>query len=349
MEYTMQKNKGNIAVLGAAGFAGRHICESLLENGYTVHGYSNSQPAERTGHKNFTFFELDINNALTLEGALQYDCLINATGFVAGVGYNTKNHHSMESTNFLLMKSAADLAYEQARYFIQISSACVYSNEMSEGAREDEGLIGLPDPANHGYGIGKRKGEEYTRLLFAGQSRAYTIVRPYNLYGPGDDFSDKAHVIPALINKFLFDEKIDVWGSGDQVREFVFVKDFANCITEIVEKQPNGVMNISGGRERAISIRELVMMLESIIQSGKTINFGAGGPGGQLIKFGNCEKMQHHQLHLSTRLEKGLRETVLWRLEKLKNQPRKIDYLPEIPKEESLETPGIIVHSDSDR
>ncbi|MCA9733244.1 MAG: NAD-dependent epimerase/dehydratase [Deferribacteres bacterium] len=326
----MKKNKQVIAVLGASGFAGDHICESLLEKGYTVHAYSQAKPKVLKNHRDYTFFELDVNNAHSLEGALQYDCIVNATGFVGGVGYNAKNHQQMETSNFLLMKSAADLAYEQARYFIQISSACVYANEVSEGAREDEGFIGLPDAANHGYGVGKRKGEEYTKLLFAGQSHACTIVRPYNLYGPGDDFSDKAHVIPALINKLLFDEDVHVWGNGDQVREFVFVKDFAECIASIVEKQPKGILNISGGKDQAISIRELVTMLESIIQSGKKISFDTGGLSGQLVKYGDNGKMRQFDLQLKTQLVDGLRETILWRLEELKEQPQKIDHLPEI-------------------
>ncbi|KAA3615505.1 MAG: NAD(P)-dependent oxidoreductase [Calditrichaeota bacterium] len=321
----MSTKSQTIAVLGANGFAGRHICQSLLEKGEIVHGYSRSCPEALLQNGNFTYYECDISKANSLEGSLQYDCLINATGRVAGVGYNSHHHREMETGNFLLMMNAADLAYEQAKYFIQISSACVYANEVSEGADESQGFVDLPDPANRGYGIGKRKGEEYTKLLFAGQSRAFTIIRPYNLYGPGDDFSEKSHVIPALINKLLFEENVDVWGDGTQLREFVYVKDLAGCISQIAAEKPNGVFNICGGKENILSIRELVTELENIIQSGKNISFGDTGHTGQIRKYGNNKKMQDLGLRLQTPIDIGLRETVLWRLQTLENQPEFVD------------------------
>lgn len=319
------ENKQTIAVLGVNGFAGQHICKSLLNAGAIVHGYSRNLPLELQTYSNFKFYELDLQNAASLEGELQYDCVINAAGVVAGVGYNSENHHEMETSNFLLMKCAADLAYEQAKYFIQISSACVYANEVSEGAEESQGFIGEPDPANRGYGIGKRKGEEYTRLLFAGQQRAYTILRPYNLYGPGDNFSDRAHVIPALIDKLFFADQIQVWGSGRQVREFVFVRDLAECVMKISQIQPQGIFNICGGKSHAVSIRNLVYMLEKIVQSGKLIKFNSSGPEGQLNKFGNNHKMLQLGLRTPTQLMDGLQETVLWRLQKLEEQPRRVE------------------------
>ncbi len=321
----MKKKRQTIAVLGANGFAGRHICKKLMDAGAAVHGYSRNFPLELEAWPRFSFFEFDLKKAASLEGTLQYDVVINATGHVAGVGYNASHQREMETENFLLMMHAADMAYEQAKYFIQISSACVYSNEVSEGAEESQGFVGEPDPANRGYGIGKRKGEEYTRLLFAGQSRAFTTLRPYNLYGPGDDFSDRAHVIPALVNKLFFDEKVEVWGSGEQLREFLFVRDFADVVAKIASLQPNGVLNICGGKAHVVSIHNLVYTLEKIVQSGKQIQFTGEGPTGQMVKFGDNSKMLEQGLHTPTQLYDGLQETVLWRLQNLQAQPKVIE------------------------
>ena len=62
------------------------------------------------------------------------------------------------------------------------------------------------------------------------------IARPYNAYGPRDDFRvDRCHVIPALINKAMNakDGRFKVWGDGLATRSFLFVDDFARGLLEI--------------------------------------------------------------------------------------------------------------------
>ncbi|MDQ7052457.1 MAG: NAD(P)-dependent oxidoreductase [candidate division KSB1 bacterium] len=307
-----------IAVLGGNGFLGWHTTRALLERGYEVHVYSRHACEMDERHPRLTCFNLDIRLANQLPGADEYNAVINATGRVAGVGYNASHHSEMLVENFELMRHAADLAANQARYFVQISSACVYANEVSAGAREEQGFLGEPDAANYGYGWGKRMGEIYTRTRFTEVDKPALVLRPYNLYGPRDDFSEHAHVIPSLIRKFLFHDEIQVWGDGSQVREFVYVEDLAQSIALAVERRLTGTLNVCGGKANAITIRELVELIERIMQTGKPIRFKAKGPVGQLQKFGNPELARQYELPVSMSLFEGLQRTIHWYLQHIK-------------------------------
>ncbi len=311
-----------IAVLGGNGFVGWHTTWALLERGYEVHVYSRHACEMDERHPRLTYFNLDIRLAKQLPGADAYDAVINATGRVAGVGYNASHQSEMLIENFELMRHAADLAANQARYFVQISSACVYANEVSAGAREEQGFLGEPDAANYGYGWGKRMGEIYTRTRFAEADRPVLVLRPYNLYGPRDDFSEHAHVIPSLIRKFMFHDEIQVWGDGSQVREFVYVEDLAQAIALAVERGLTGTLNVCGGKANAVTIRKLVELIEQIMQTGKPIRFGTGGPSGQPFRYGIPEKAKRQGLSLQTSLEQGLRRTIEWYKAKLENTGR---------------------------
>ena len=321
----MTGKQKRVAVLGGNGFVGRRVTDVLLQRGHEVHIYSRHAMDVNRDHPNLCRFNLDIRLARQLPGADEYDAVVNATGRVAGVGYNSTHQSEMLVENFELMRHAADLAAAQARYFVQLSSACVYANEVSAGAREEQGMVGDPDAANYGYGWGKRMGEIYTQTRFDEIQKPVVILRPYNLYGPGDDFSEHAHVIPSLIRKFIFEPEVRVWGDGSQIREFVFVDDLAKSIVEAIERRLTGVFNVCGGRKFAVTIADLVEAIEAILQTGKPVVYQKSGPSGQPVRFGNPEKAQSVQIQSVTPLTQGLRRTIGWYL----SQIQRDETLPE--------------------
>jgi GDP-L-fucose synthase len=310
-----------IAVLGGSGFAGGHITRRLLAEDCEVHVYSRHPEALKISHPRLKLFHVDLRRQKHLQGSGIYDAIVNATGRVAGVGYNAIHQSEMLVANFEAMKSAANIAAGQARYFIQISSACVYANEVSAGAREEQGFIGEPDPANWGYGWGKRMGEVYTKAIMQERRVPFMILRPYNLYGPFDMLNERSHVIPALIQKFARQTEIYVWGDGSQVREFLYVEDFADTVCALIKKKAEGTVNVCRGRENAVTLRELVACLQEIFQSDKRIIFGAEGPTGQLQKFGDATQARRLEILPNTSLQEGLKKTVAWF--KNKNAPTK--------------------------
>ena len=124
---------------------------------------------------------------------------------------------------------------------------------------------------------------------------SYKCIIPAASYGPGDCFDDnKNHVIPALINK-IHDAKIndkphiDVWGSGNAMREFIHVDDMADGIVSIMENSENeSVINLGSGEE--VSIKELVNILCTIINYNGNIYYDTSKPEGVKRKFLDSSK-----------------------------------------------------------
>jgi GDP-L-fucose synthase len=109
---------------------------------------------------------------------------------------------------------------------------------------------------------------------------------PVNLYGPGDNFDPKSsHVIPALIRKIweakvVGNDVVSVWGDGSASREFLFVDDAAIAIVRASELYDGAApINIGSGSE--ITIRELVVILCSLLKFDGRVEWDTSKPNGQ--------------------------------------------------------------------
>jgi GDP-L-fucose synthase len=119
-----------------------------------------------------------------------------------------------------------------------ISSSTVYQ-EALRPLREDElDLNQQPFPLYQGVGWMKRYVEQLARFYFDRYGLPVAIVRPSNIYGPGDKFeNDRSHVLPALIKRALGREHpFVVWGTGAAVRDFLFVEDFVDDLLAVLER-----------------------------------------------------------------------------------------------------------------
>lgn len=90
----------------------------------------------------------------------------------------------------------------------------------------------------------------------------YIIVRPSNVYGRFDDFNNpNAMVITNLIREALYEEQIEVWGSGYELRDFIHAKDVAKGMILAMEKMPKYPVNLCSGE--GIPIRQIAKVIAS--------------------------------------------------------------------------------------
>jgi len=141
---------------------------------------------------------------------------------------------------------------------------------------------------------------------------------PVNLYGPRDSFDPaKSHVIPALIKKCIDaveagDRKIDVWGTGEASREFLYVEDCARGIVMATEKynKPDPV-NLGAGRE--IRIRDLVALIAELTGFRGEIVWDATKPDGQPRRGLDVSRAEKEfGFRARTDFVDGLRKTIEW-------------------------------------
>jgi nucleoside-diphosphate-sugar epimerase len=133
----------------------------------------------------------------------------------------------MLEKNLLTQMTPLRIAHEYGvKRYLNVSSVCVYAPGYNSPAVEENGFEGRPTKANEAYSLSKRISEKLA-IWYANAGLHTVRVRPTNVFGPGDWFDGRAHVIPALIKKALENDMIEVNGTGREVREFIYVDDVA--------------------------------------------------------------------------------------------------------------------------
>lgn len=236
-----------VLVTGGSGFVGSHVVELLIQRGAKV-GITTSQPELSAKAK---FFLKDVLDQIEIHPAdLRdldqakkamdgYQLVINAAAKVSGLSYNRDHSAEMFRDNMLIGLSTIEAArITQVERFLVVSSACVYRRDCLIPTPETEGFVEEPEETSRGYGWSKRMHEYLGRAYAKDYGMTIGIARPYNCYGPRDDFDpDHSHVIPGMIKRFADGENpFKLWGNGEQSRSFLFVKDFARGLLEVLEK-----------------------------------------------------------------------------------------------------------------
>ena len=313
-------NKKKVLVTGGAGFIGSHVVEMLVDLGAKV-----TVPVRSTTGLGFLgrvknqikVASADLRDKAGVEVVVKgQEIILNLAASKGGGIANSMQHHASlfrdNLTPFLnIIESARTNAIER---FLVVSSACVYPTNAINPTPEEEGFKESPDPANAGYGWSKRM-EEYLGQAYAKEfGMKIAIARPYNAYGPRDDFfAEYNHVIPGLIKRILAGENpLVVWGSGRQTRSFLYVADFARGLLDVFEKYPLAdPLNIGSSDE--ISIGDLAKLLIEIIGSKSKIVFDVSKPDGQPRRTCDTRKA-FEKIGFKNRvsLREGLQKTVEW-------------------------------------
>ena len=190
-----------------------------------------------------------------------------------------------------------------------LGSSCIYPKLAPQPMAEDALLAGELEPTNEPYAIAKIAGiklcESYNRQYGEIDQIDYRSVMPTNLYGPGDNYHPmNSHVIPALIRRFHEAKvqnllEVSIWGSGNPLREFLFVDDMASACYFVMNENKSSFedltdyrhnhINVGSGEE--ISIRDLALLLKEIIGFKGKVIFDMKNPDGAPRKFMDSSKL----------------------------------------------------------
>jgi GDP-L-fucose synthase len=307
-----------VLVTGASGFVGSHLVELLLAEGAIVTGTSRQQHPvflKEVQHK-ITLLIGDLSDPKFAEQAAHgQDIVMALAASVAGVEYNSKHPASLFRDNMIQFINTIEAARKaNVTLFVTTSSACVYPRHCTIPTPEDEGFKDFPEVTNEGYGMSKRMEEYLTQKYAEEYGMKVAIPRPYNCYGPRDDFKpETSHVIPALIRRVLSGEDpLMVWGSGKQSRSFLYVEDFARGLMKTAEhyQEPDAV-NIGNNEETTIG--ELVQLICKVADKHPQLIFDTTKPEGQPRR--NCDTTKMKRVlnwEPETPLEEGLKKTIEW-------------------------------------
>lgn len=177
-----------------------------------------------------------------------------------------------------------------------LGSSCIYPRDCPQPIKEDYLLTGQLEKTNEPYAIAKIAGIELCNIYNRDFGTRFVSVMPTNLYGPNDNYDlESSHVLPALIRKtheakVRGDSEFVVWGSGNPMREFLYVDDMADACVFLLENHiHDGIYNIGSGTD--VTIRELAETVMDVIGFTGKIAFDASKPDGTPRKLLDVSRM----------------------------------------------------------
>lgn len=313
------KNK-SVLVTGGCGMIGSYVTEYLVDIGARVRVADNLQRGsfkfiERVAGK-VDFQKKDLlDPKVCLEVCKGQEVVLNLVAKVTGIEYNLMHQAEMFESNLLLQQNVIHAAAEAGvKRFLQVSTACVYPHDAVVPTPESEGARGTPESTNEGYGWAKRMGEKLAEYYSRETKMKCTIARPFNAYGPRDNFAEaESHVIPALVSRLLRgDDPVVIWGSGNQKRVFVHAKDVAMGMVLLAEKGPTAE-SVNIGHDRMTTIKELYEVICSAIGRHPRPQFDTSKPEGYPARAADTMKLKSITGFLPTMpLEEGIKEMIAW-------------------------------------
>jgi GDP-L-fucose synthase len=180
-------------------------------------------------------------------------------------------------------------------------------------------LSGKLEPTNSAYAIAKIAGIEMIKSYRKQFDKKWISLMPSNIYGPNDNFDlNHSHVIPAMISKFVKAKikglsSVELWGTGQARREFLYVEDLARailfCMDNFTDTEP---INIGFGSD--ITIYDLAKLVSEIVGFEGEIIFNPKFPDGTPQKLLESSKIFNMGWKPEVSLRKGIEYTVDWYL-----------------------------------
>ena len=228
------------------------------------------------------------------------DTVYIAAAMVGGIKANYTYPGQFIKSNVDITLNLIHESYEAGiKKIIYLGSSCIYPKETKQPISEDALLGGFLEPTNEAYAIAKIFGIKMCEAYHKEYNLDCRAIMPCNLFGINDNYHPQnSHVIPGLINKFHIakiknHKKVNVWGTGNPRREFLFSDDLALACLHIMRLSKNEFTNLVGPKKRHInvgygsdiSIRNLACKIAKITNFKGEINFDDTTPDGTFQKL----------------------------------------------------------------
>jgi len=311
-----------VVVTGAGGFIGGSLVANLRAQGHKRIRAVDLKPVDEWCQQ-FSDVEnlcLDLNLKENCERAAAGAANIyNFAANMGGMGF-IENNKALCMLSVLISTHMLQAAvkYGVKRYFYS-SSACVYNGDKQKSfeAPSLKEEAAYPALAEDGYGWEKLFSERMCRHFHEDFGLYTRMARFHNVYGPWGTWYGGREKAPAAICRKVIEAKvsgrheIEIWGSGDQTRSFMFIDDCIKGVDLIMNSEILEPINL--GSSEAVTINQLVDLAEEIAEVKLKRNYNLAAPKG--VNGRNSDNTRINQyLHWepNTPLRTGLEKTYRW-------------------------------------
>ena len=203
---------------------------------------------------------------------------------------------------------------------LYLGSSCIYPRHATQPITEEQLLTGPLEPTNEWYAVAKIAGIKLCQAYRRQYGADFISAMPTNLYGPNDNFDlASSHVLPALIRKFhdaktTGNSRVEIWGTGSPMREFLHVDDLADACVFLMENYSDD-MHINVGTGVDLSIRELAQKIRDVVYPEAILDFDTSKPDGTPRKVLDVRRLRDLGWSPSYDLDRGIRSTYEWFLQ----------------------------------
>lgn len=297
-----------IYVAGHGGFLGCNLMNVLKKSGFSNLIQKTSEDLDLRDQKAvMDFFEKERPEYVFLTAAR-----------VGGIKFHINHEVDFLYDNLMIACNVIHAAYKMGvKKLLYISSSAVYPKK-SDGPIDEKSLLsGTLDSSIEYYALAKLIGIKLCEAYGKQHGMTFISCVPPNFYGPTAYFDkEKAHVVPALINRFYEAKQnnkseVVVWGTGNARREFIYVEDLAYaCIFLMNTVEESMYINVGVGKD--VSIRELAETIQNQIGFKGKLVFDVTKPEGTMKRLLNNDEIKQMGWEPQTSFKKGIQKTINW-------------------------------------
>jgi len=267
-----------ILITGGAGFIGSHLSRALLERGHQVTVLDNLSMGRRENvPSGVELIEGDILDQQLLGRVFSERRIDKLCHLAARVSIRASTDGFFEDAEQNVMGTLSVLrtvVRSEVQGVVFASSMAVYADAPSPQPIPETFSTDSISP----YGISKLAGEKFVRNIIGGTGRQATVLRLFNTYGPGQSFTPYVGVLTIFATRFLRGQSPVIFGSGEQVRDFVYAGDIAQGFSLALESSgPGGTFNLGSGQPRTVN--DVARILQQRLRPDVPLQWGPPAAG----------------------------------------------------------------------
>lgn len=305
-----------VLVTGGSGFIGSHFVRRLLSEGAQVVVPIHKRQPVAWNKADVEILHADLTDQEACRKVMSgAEVVIHAAGAVSAAGITTgANPMSAITSNLVLTSQVIEACWAVKPDRLLIFGSSTGYPATDHPVREEEMWTAEPHSTYFGYGWMRRYLEKMAEFLALRGGVKVALVRPTATYGPFDDFDPAtSHVIPALIRRAVAKEMpYEVWGTGDEIRDFLYVEDLIRgCLLALEKYADCDPINIGYGS--STTIKEVVEIVLKAAGHSCSPVFRSDRPSTIPKRMVDCSKAEEKiEFVQKVSLEYGIKTTVDW-------------------------------------